>query len=374
MNDYLNKLMGKWKIALILFLAVILAWPLGKVGATLGQQFIAAIYEATTVSQAIPTEETSDEAVIEGKINSFANNEKIIFEDQTIYDKWLAVVDAKDKTLYLFNTDSGDRIIVSNTPGYKKELRLFKNNLIWEESEDIWAYSIKDKTLDNITNTPHISEEYPDIYGNLVIYRGETKDIYSYDLIKKEQKNLSQVSEGWRSKPSIWKDTVAWLDDTDGSRNVFVYDLKTGIKQKITNYTDNRYVGDPRVVEKGVVFSYMDHSEKTQLMLYNSKNGNMRQMPYLPGGKFELDVDKFDGGSLVWKKDDEKTVLLDVYTEEHVQLEEMEKPTIYDDKVIGYNAKDKEKVKVRKNPKKKNDAEKDKSKDVNNDVYMATPN
>ncbi|MDA8234384.1 MAG: hypothetical protein M0Z31_06160, partial [Clostridia bacterium] len=167
--------------------------------------------------------------------------------------------------------------------------------------------------------------------------------------------NITQQPIEWRTEPSIWKNIVAWADTSDDIQNVYIYDLKNAIKKKITNYTSDMKISNVLVTDGWVVHSYFNTVDSTkQFIAYNLKTGKIQKLPHLPGTKTRIKVDKFDGGSLVWKRtDNQQVVIYDLNSNEAEEMGMFENTTLFEKTIIGYDDGDK-KIKVKK-PKKNKD-------------------
>lgn len=346
---------NKWKTTVLLMLAVTMALPLGKGGATLGKQVYEAVYETVNETQTVARDVyeeltvAEDATVLENKIaNDLANASAHKFQEQVVYGNWFAFVDADTKELYTYHLGSREQQSVSNSPVNKTDLDLYRGYLVWEEEGDIWVYNFKEKQSVKITDTPGVYESYPAVYGKRVVYRGEGDDIYLNDMETGQVSNLSQKPGVWRTKPGIWKDIVAWTDNSDGYPNVFIYDLKKGIRQKITDYTSEKWVDYPIVARNRIVYPYVDDNGVRQLMAYDLKSGKSHLLIDPKGGKFRIRVDKFDGGTLIWNRIDNQVVLYNLDKDELSEFDIMNYPAVYGKQIFGIENGDNRKVKVRK--------------------------
>lgn len=355
MGKWRIKWKNDWKTTGLFLLAVTLALPLGKGGATLGRQVFEAVYETVnetqTVSRDVYEELTvaEDDTVLENKIaNDLANARSHKFQEQVVYGNWFAFVDADTRELYTYHLGNRELQVVSDSPANKTDLDLYRGYLVWEEEGDIRVYHFKEKHTAKITDTPGVYESYPAIYGKRVVYRGEGDDIYLYDMDTGQVSNLSQNPGVWRTKPGIWKDIVAWTDNSDGYPNVYIYDLKKGARQKITDYTSEKWVDYPVVARDWVVYPFVDDNGVRQLMAYDLKRGNSHLLADPKSGKFRIRVDKFDGGTLIWNRTDNQVALYNLDQDKLTELEVMDYPAIYGNQVFGIENGDNRKVKVRK--------------------------
>ena len=349
--------MGKWshnwkkylKSYILWVLAAGLALPLGKVGATITQTVYDYVSPTATIVQNVYEEPPVGETnlALENKIaNNLVTQRSHKFQEQVVYGKWFAFVDADTKELDLYHLGNGELRVVSTSPANKRNLDMHWDYLVWEEEGDIWINSFKDGRTEKLTNTPEFYETSPRIYGSRVAYWGE-RDIYLYDIDSKQTTNLTQHSNAWRSPPSIRRDIVAWSDDSDGAQNVYIYDLNQLTKTKITNYTTKKWLDYPVLTQNWLVYPFVDDNGVRQLMAYKLKTGESRQLPDIQRGKFRLTADKFDNNTLIWNRADDRVIFYDLDKDQLTELGVMEQPTIYGQQAFGIEKGDNRKINIR---------------------------
>ena len=110
--------------------------------------------------------------------------------------------------------------------------------------QEIFMFDQTTQLETRLTNNP-ATQGYPSIYGDNVVWQDDRNslgnsvksfDIYSYNLLTKEEKKISQT-KGNHEEPK-YKNFAVWRNTSDGKSDVILYDLNTGIQESLTNSID----------------------------------------------------------------------------------------------------------------------------------------
>lgn len=92
----------------------------------------------------------------------------------------------------------------------------------------------------------------PDLHGGHLVWedhRGNSGDVYLYDLDTGQQRRLgtpSEVEGTEQSNPQVWEDVVVWRDNRWGPDDIYLYDLGTDT-ERLINTGRGDYRADPDV-------------------------------------------------------------------------------------------------------------------------------
>lgn len=254
-------------------------------------------------------------------------------QEQELYGNRLVFIDSNTQELKSFNLKTRETINISKSTNYKEQLAIFKNKAIWTELNEIWAYDFKDSSMKKISNQ---QGDLSDIYGDLVVYRGlEQPGIYLYNFKTEKTETITQMPNGIYSVPSIWKDIIAWADESDGYLNAYYHDIKQNKTTKITNFSEERYVGYPTATENSIIYPFVDDNENKLLMEYDIKKGETKALQDLNKGIFKVTVDKFNGGRVSYRHTNHETVIVDLENKELKVHPTVENKAVYGGVIIG---------------------------------------
>src|SRR5262249_43327859 len=87
----------------------------------------------------------------------------------------------------------------------------------------------------NISGAPQFS---PSIYGHKVAYndyRTGSWEVYLYDLIRKQETQITSTSLQFLNSPRISQRAAVWADYRGGTTHIFMYDLLTHTQRPVDN-------------------------------------------------------------------------------------------------------------------------------------------
>lgn len=144
---------------------------------------------------------------------------------------------------------------------------------------DLFAYNLLTKTEQQITFGT--APEPPAISGDKVVWEewsrdGGGSDIYLYDLSTNQQKRITNDSASQRY-PDIDKNLIVWVDDRNGSLDIFVYNLITKKTQQITTMDVAPTIGEPAISGRRVVWEEW-RDGYSHIFLYNLTTKSEKQL------------------------------------------------------------------------------------------------
>ncbi|MBU7028435.1 MAG: hypothetical protein HXS48_15995, partial [Theionarchaea archaeon] len=130
---------------------------------------------------------------------------------------------------------------------------------------DIYGYDLVTKEEFQITEDTS-DQLSPTIYGNTVVwedYRNGNYDIYGYDLVTKEEFQITEDTSN-QKLPAIYEETIVWADNRNGNYDIYGYDLSAGKEFPIiVNSTDQIF---PAIYDDIVV--WMDSANDQRYNIY----------------------------------------------------------------------------------------------------------
>lgn len=174
-----------------------------------------------TVTATLDRDDVSDRMGPNNIVMGWKNNETIVYRS-----RWREFNDFKGH-LYSVNVQGGPSIqlplprggFCSYSPDGSKLAynRVFREFRTWKryrggQADDIWIYDFKDKSTTNITNNP-AQDIIPMWYGDMIFFvsdRNNKMNIYSYDLISKETKQLTDFKDYDVKFPSLGSNLIVF--------------------------------------------------------------------------------------------------------------------------------------------------------------------
>jgi beta propeller repeat protein len=248
-----------------------------------------------------------EELVAEGQPDIYGD--KIVWQDLYDEDWGVSMYDLSTKEETLITHDALRPAIYGNRIVY------FVSHPRKGTGSDIYMYNLSTKKETRITTSG--SADYPDIYGNRIVYADDRKgnyDIYMYDLSTKKETRITsspdnQVSPDIYGNRILWKDVGGEDDGREYHDGIYMCDLSTNQKFKITSRGSE---SDPAIYGNRVVYTD-NHNGKSDI--YMSTISSKEPEPNLPvadfsasptSGKAPLNVkftDTSTGTPTKWKWD-----------------------------------------------------------------------
>ncbi|HPO54657.1 MAG TPA: PDZ domain-containing protein [Ignavibacteriaceae bacterium] len=194
-----------------------------------------------TVTATLDRDDVSDRMGPNNIVMGWKNNETIVYRS-----RWREFNDFKGH-LYSVNVQGGPSIqlplprggFCSYSPDGSKLAynRVFREFRTWKryrggQADDIWIYDFKDKSTTNITNNP-AQDIIPMWYGDRIFFvsdRNNKMNIYSYDLISKETKQLTDFKDYDVKFPSLGSNLIVF----ENGGYIYKYDVVANQLNKIT--------------------------------------------------------------------------------------------------------------------------------------------
>ena len=151
---------------------------------------------------------------------------------------------------------------------------IFEDKVVWSDSRndggDIYTNNIYGLFEERLT-TNESTQQFPDIYGSWVVFeddRNGNLDIYAKNLATNEERQLVDNGSD-QTRPSIYGDSVIWLDSRNGNqRDVYSYNFTTGITRQLITGSSKKY--KPTLYENYASWGEDDpESGRQQVFLYN---------------------------------------------------------------------------------------------------------
>jgi len=122
--------------------------------------------------------------------------------------------------------------------------RVFREYRTWKrysggQADDIWIYDFETESLDNITNNP-TQDIFPMWYENKIYFisdRDFTMNLFSYNLLTRETKKITDFTEFDVKFPSLGKNHIAF----ENGGYIYLMDLATEQISKLDIYVANDY-------------------------------------------------------------------------------------------------------------------------------------
>ena len=152
----------------------------------------------------------------------------------------------------------------------KKSLIVFSIMFVLMFSMAASVFGTKALSQQQITNDPSSDNQYPDIYGDIIVWDNIVVDdgllcsIYGYNILTNQQFVIAE-DIGDNGYPEIWGDYVVWMQDD----NVSIYNLKTKQVTLVGGNDDKAYW--PDIYDGTVVWS-----ENGDIRSYNINSGVFR--------------------------------------------------------------------------------------------------
>jgi beta propeller repeat protein/parallel beta-helix repeat protein len=188
-----------------------------------------------------------------------------------------------------------------------------------------------------ITNSK--SQKYqPAIYGDKIVWvddRNGNKNIYMYDLSTFKETQITNI-ESDELSPDIYGDRIVWTDFRNGNEDIYMYNLST---KEETQITTNGSALNPKIYEDKVVWEDSrngDNNSKSDIYMYNFSTFQKTQITTCGTASGPSIYDS----RIVWtdlRNGNEDIYMYNLSTKEETQINTNESgqgcPVIYGDKI-----------------------------------------
>jgi beta propeller repeat protein len=188
--------------------------------------------------------------------------------------------------IFLHNLKTQTETQISDSTGYNQFPTIDKNNVVWVENQSntaasqINVYDISSQQTRRIALSQNYLQD-PSVYGEIVAWTdfgngGSNTDIYGFNLSKNTEFTISTAS-GNQAHPQVYKHYVIWDDQRRGpsESDVYLGDLTTATETLVSNGSD--ICGRP--VISGNTVAYVNFSNNSgNLFEYSVRTGSTRQI------------------------------------------------------------------------------------------------
>ena len=171
--------------------------------------------------------------------------------------------------IYGYNRSNGHEFPICTDNNTQNRISIDRHTVVWTDdrngNDDIYGYNLATKNEFVVCNESH-AQSSPAVSGDIVVWSDSrradnTSDIYGYNLSSGEEFPISTyqtINSTYLSSkmfPSIYKDTVTWLDfrkinlsahrqqpETAFNTEIYGYNLSSSLEFAIT---DDEYTQDP---------------------------------------------------------------------------------------------------------------------------------
>lgn len=185
------------------------------------------------------------------------------------------------------------------------KVRIDENNAVWqayyEGSWDVFHIDISTGTENRITVNPN-TQGNPAIWGKYIVWQDDrehagalvsTFDIYLYDMDSKTETKISNTV-GNHQEPVISDNQAVWINQVDGKRQVWAYDISSGSLRRISSENAQAF----GLVFDGCIAAWMDCRGKTfDIYMADTATGIEKQVTYGPGDEVDPLVSE---GKIAW--------------------------------------------------------------------------
>lgn len=194
-----------------------------------------------------------------------------IYGDTIVWSDWRNDLegnqggDRDNLDIYSYNLITQLEQRITTNYSWEGEVDIFNNDLVWT----LWNFPHSDIYYFNLTNgnSLRIIEGLvgkPKLFDKLIVYVNVTNnngDIQIYNLSNMSHVSLTMDVANYNN-PDIWRNYVVWSDFQDERGDIFLYDLHTSIKRRIT--PDEHGGGAPKIYGDKILYG-LNYS----LYLYN---------------------------------------------------------------------------------------------------------
>ncbi len=179
----------------------------------------------------------------------------------------------------LYNITMGTTQVLTTTPllGPIPNIDISGNNIIWTDGScGIKRYNITTGVTSSLSVFGGSSCAFdPKISDNNVVWTSSSPGLLSTSIVHHDlNTNLTQVIPTAVSSekyyPDISGSTVVWQDNRNGNRDIYSYDLLTGIEQQITSSSDHET--DPAIFGNIIVY-VKDNNKNFDIHAYDLSTG-----------------------------------------------------------------------------------------------------
>ncbi len=216
---------------------------------------------------------------------------KIVYSDESVYPPALRVFDI---------TTGLETEVVSNTT--YGQAAIFGNRVLYVEGRgfgDLYVYNLDSKERKFISSNVNL----PSIWDNTVVWTyGMGSGLYGirgYELLKEEFFDISAVNDGYQSSPQIHKQTVVWLDASEGKRRVWQKDLLAG-EESIVVEEEGTRLSSPSV--SGKYISWVDDmgTDAHDIFVYSRQSGQVVRLSNFGSQQASPTVPDLYSDTVVW--------------------------------------------------------------------------
>lgn len=195
---------------------------------------------------------------------------------------------------------------------YPEPPAISRNKIVWSEwssdggREDIYLYDLSTKQKKRITNDS-ASQRYPDIDENLIVWvddRNGSLDIFVHNLITKKTQQITTMDVvPTIGEPAISGRRIVWEEWRDGNSHIFLYDLTTKSEKQVTTDSQNHRL--PSISGHWVVYKAYHEKDVSypawEIYLYDLTTNIERRITY--GAHYqEPSAPQISGDTIVWEE------------------------------------------------------------------------
>jgi len=200
-------------------------------------------------------------------------------------------------TLYLYDLDQDQTIIIAEQEGAKFEPSIDDQNLVYVQSEkNVMLYDIElnadleEKITERITSSyPYETSLNPHVQDNKISYTrwfyNQDKSICQvYDLITKENKACESIIGHHQTNQDHHLDKVVWQDDRNDVNNIYLHNFTTNETRNLSDNGLNHYF--PKVYNDIVIWDTKD-----QIYVKNLIDNSLQIISNDKAAIFSSDID-----------------------------------------------------------------------------------
>ncbi|MFZ2193363.1 MAG: Ig-like domain-containing protein, partial [Candidatus Moraniibacteriota bacterium] len=203
---------------------------------------------------------------------------------------------------------------------------------------DIFMYDLDTQVETQIT-TDVSNQYYPVIYGNKIVWEDDrnggysAKDIYMYDLDTQIETQITTDGDD-QGYPAIYGNKIVWQDNRNGNYDIYMYDLETQAETRITTNSYDQY--NPAIYKNKVVWE--DRRSTPHIYMYDLDTQIETQITTDESGQYSPEI---YGNKVVWN--DYRNGNSDIYmhdletqTETQITIDELDQanPKIYGNFIV----------------------------------------
>lgn len=216
--------------------------------------------------------------------------DRIVWMDSRNSGKWDYMDSTVNWNIYTYNISTSKETRLFSNKSMKMFPAIYKDKIVWMDSRnggtgnywnltgnwDIYMYNLSTHKGAQITTDPS-SQMYPTIYEDTIVWidsRNGNWEIYGYNLTTCKEIKIN-ASRLWHyHSPSIYGNRIVWMDTRNGDWEVYMYDLLTSREVQITNNSlHSQNPANPEIYGNRIVWESMRNGNR-DIYMYTVSGDN----------------------------------------------------------------------------------------------------